>query len=182
MQETLVWSLIQENPTCCGAAKPICPSYWACALEPGSHNYWVHAPQLLKPACPKSFFLLTTKSFLKQSLTTQECISYRPGRCLWNHPGRHIPVSCFLGAQQPDWPDWGIRFQAGKSPSIIKIWEVYFSFRWRRKANTVATPLLLNKRSYCNETYASQLESSPHSPQPEKSLCSNEDSAQPKIN
>ena len=22
---------------------------WACALEPGSHNYWAHVPQLLKP-------------------------------------------------------------------------------------------------------------------------------------
>ena len=26
------------------------PHYWACALEPVSHNYWAHVPQLLKPA------------------------------------------------------------------------------------------------------------------------------------
>ena len=24
-------------------------SYWACALEPASHNYWAWVPQLLKP-------------------------------------------------------------------------------------------------------------------------------------
>ena len=25
-------------------------NYWACALEPVSHNCWTHTPQLLKPA------------------------------------------------------------------------------------------------------------------------------------
>ena len=25
------------------------PHYWACALEPTSHNYWASVPQLLKP-------------------------------------------------------------------------------------------------------------------------------------
>ena len=25
-------------------------NYWGCALEPASHNYWAHMPQLLKPA------------------------------------------------------------------------------------------------------------------------------------
>ena len=54
---TLVW----EDPTCRGAAKPMrhnywaCAlepmsyNYWACALEPASHNYWAHVPQLLSP-------------------------------------------------------------------------------------------------------------------------------------
>ena len=27
----------------------MCHKYWACALEPTSHNYWAHVPQLLKP-------------------------------------------------------------------------------------------------------------------------------------
>ena len=27
-------------------------SYWACSLDPGSHNYWAHVPQLLKPPHP----------------------------------------------------------------------------------------------------------------------------------
>ena len=50
MQGTRVWALVREDPTCCGATKPVCYNYWACALEPVSHHYWVPVPQLLKPA------------------------------------------------------------------------------------------------------------------------------------
>ena len=38
MQGTRVQALVREDPTCRGAIKPV------------SHNYWAHAPQLLKPA------------------------------------------------------------------------------------------------------------------------------------
>ena len=38
-----------EDPTCRGAAGHVHHNYWACALEPMSHNYWAHEPQLLKP-------------------------------------------------------------------------------------------------------------------------------------
>ena len=34
----------------CGAAKPMCRKYWACALESSKHNCWTHMLQLLKPA------------------------------------------------------------------------------------------------------------------------------------
>ena len=50
MQETRVWALVREDPTCRGATKPVHQNYWACALEPVSHNYWACVPQLLKPA------------------------------------------------------------------------------------------------------------------------------------
>ena len=40
MQETPVWFLVQEDPTCCGATKPVCHNCWACALEPKSHSFW----------------------------------------------------------------------------------------------------------------------------------------------
>ena len=49
MQETQVWALVREDPTCRGATKPIHHNYWACALEPVNHNYWACMPQLLKP-------------------------------------------------------------------------------------------------------------------------------------
>ena len=39
MRGTRVRSLVREDPTCCGAAKPMC-----C-------NYWVQESQLLKPEC-----------------------------------------------------------------------------------------------------------------------------------
>ena len=35
MQETWVQSPIQEDPTCHGATKPVCPIYEASAVEPG---------------------------------------------------------------------------------------------------------------------------------------------------
>ena len=38
-QETRVWSLVQEDPACHRATKPMHHS-WACALESGSHSYW----------------------------------------------------------------------------------------------------------------------------------------------
>ena len=50
MQGTRVRALVQEDPTCRGATKPVRCNYWACALEPASHSYWAHSPQLLKPA------------------------------------------------------------------------------------------------------------------------------------
>ena len=49
MQGTRVRAVVWEDPTCCGATKPVHHNYWACALEPTSHNYSAHVPQLLKP-------------------------------------------------------------------------------------------------------------------------------------
>ena len=39
MQGTWVWALVQEDPTCRGATKPV------------RHNYWARVLQLLKAAC-----------------------------------------------------------------------------------------------------------------------------------
>ena len=58
MQGTRVWALVQEDPTCRGATKPVRHNHWACALAPASHDYWssqattteARTPQLLKPA------------------------------------------------------------------------------------------------------------------------------------
>ena len=41
MQGTWVWSLVQEDPTCHGATKPV------------RHSYWARVLQLLKPECPE---------------------------------------------------------------------------------------------------------------------------------
>ena len=53
MQEKRVRSLIQLDPTCHKAIKPMCHNYWACALEPRNptteptySNYWsLHTPE-----------------------------------------------------------------------------------------------------------------------------------------
>ena len=49
MQETQVRALVQEDPTCHRATKPVRHNYWAWALEPARRSYWAHVPQLLKP-------------------------------------------------------------------------------------------------------------------------------------
>ena len=56
MQETRVQPLIWEDPTCLGAAKAVCHSYWACALQQEKPQQWEalalqqgvapHSPQL----------------------------------------------------------------------------------------------------------------------------------------
>jgi len=50
MRWTQVLSLIQEYPTCLRAAELMHHNYSASALELGSHNYYMQAPQPLKPA------------------------------------------------------------------------------------------------------------------------------------
>ena len=57
MQKMQVLSLVQEDSTCHWAPKPVCHNYWACALEPGSCNYWAHMQQLSKPTCPRAHAL-----------------------------------------------------------------------------------------------------------------------------
>ena len=39
MQGTRVCYLVWEDPTCCGATKPVHHHYWAYVLEPTSHTY-----------------------------------------------------------------------------------------------------------------------------------------------
>ena len=39
-QETLVWSLVWEDPTCHRATKPRRHKYRASALEPAGHSFW----------------------------------------------------------------------------------------------------------------------------------------------
>ena len=52
--EESAWSLVQEDPMCCGAAKPVCRNYWACSLKPGNLNCWAHKPPLLQPKPPRT--------------------------------------------------------------------------------------------------------------------------------
>ena len=49
IQGTQVQSLVQEDPTCHGATKPVRHNYWACTLEPPHHNYW--SLRTLGPTC-----------------------------------------------------------------------------------------------------------------------------------
>ena len=44
MQETPVWSLVQEDPTNHGTTKSVHANHWACAIENGSQNCWSPLP------------------------------------------------------------------------------------------------------------------------------------------
>ena len=59
MQETQVQSLICQDPTCRGTTTPMYHNYWACALEPGSCNYW--SPRAWSP-CSATREVTATKS------------------------------------------------------------------------------------------------------------------------
>ena len=48
MKETRVQAVVQEDPTCHGATKPMRPNCWACALGLSSCGCWACVPQLLK--------------------------------------------------------------------------------------------------------------------------------------
>ena len=45
MQQTRVRSLVQEEPTSCGATKPVHHNCWACAPEPGAAATEAHGPR-----------------------------------------------------------------------------------------------------------------------------------------
>ena len=48
LMETWVQAVVQEDPTCHGATKPMRPNCWACALGLSSCDCWACVPQLLK--------------------------------------------------------------------------------------------------------------------------------------
>ena len=54
MQGTQVRALVPEDPTYRGAAKPVCHSYWAWALEPVSHNYWNQQTTTTETRAPRA--------------------------------------------------------------------------------------------------------------------------------
>ena len=56
MQAIRVPSLVQKDPTCCGATKPMCHSYWACILEPRNSNSW--SPNALRDCALPHFFFI----------------------------------------------------------------------------------------------------------------------------
>ena len=59
LQETPVWSLVQEDFTCHRATKPMC------------HNYWAQVLQLLKPVCLELQLLQNLKVKRSQLLGKQ---------------------------------------------------------------------------------------------------------------
>ena len=107
MQETWVQSLILENPTCLRATNPVGHNHWACALQPRSHSYWVHTPQLQKPAQPWAHATAirnprtTTKSSPHAPQLEKACSKkWRPCPVAQSCPALCHPMDCSM----PDSP------------------------------------------------------------------------------
>ena len=84
MQGTRVRSLVQEDPTCRGATKPVHHNYWACALEPACRNYWALMLQLLKPTHLEPVFHKRSHQWEAGTLQRRvapTCRNYRKPAC-----------------------------------------------------------------------------------------------------
>ena len=93
MQGTRVRALVREDPTCRRTTKPVRLNYWACSLEPASHNYWAHEPKLLSPrattteACtPRAPAPQQVKPLQWETHALQWTVA--PARGNWRKPGR----------------------------------------------------------------------------------------------
>ena len=75
MQETWVHSLVREDPTFRGAAKPMWHNYWACALEPRNPNYGAHMLQLLKSKRPRACAPQQEKSLQWEAYARQQRVA-----------------------------------------------------------------------------------------------------------
>ena len=49
-----VRSLVWDDPACLGATKPVCHSYWGCAVESRNCICSAHELKLLKSLCPRA--------------------------------------------------------------------------------------------------------------------------------
>ena len=78
MQGTQVQALVWEDPTCRGATKPVHHNYRASILEPASHNYWAHAPQLLMPGRSRACVLQQEKPLQWEARTLQWRVTPTP--------------------------------------------------------------------------------------------------------
>ena len=66
MQGTQIPSLVWEDSTNLGLTKPMHHNFWACALEPKSHNHQACVPQLehTEALCPRALELQLLKPVL----------------------------------------------------------------------------------------------------------------------
>ena len=72
---------VQKYPTCLGATKPVCHSYWTWALKPRSCNCWTHVLQPLKPVSPEA--VLSNKRSHSNAKAMRNNWRLAPARRYW---------------------------------------------------------------------------------------------------
>ena len=104
MQETQTWSLVQEDPTCHMATKPVCHNCWACALALRSHNYW--SLNVLEPVLHNKSSPTCHKPVHSNEDSVQPKIKNRNlklTRTLWGLPRKESSLKSYASA-----PFWSI--------------------------------------------------------------------------
>ena len=107
IQGTQFQSVVWEDPTRCGANKPMHHNYWACALGPTVRNYWARMLQLLKPTRPRAHapqLLKPAHSSARGLQLLSLCVATTEARV----PRAHAP-------QQEKPPQWEAPLTAMKS-------------------------------------------------------------------
>ena len=135
------WS--RKIPTCCGATKPMHHNYQACAIDPGSHNYWAHMPQLLKPALPRAsdlqreataISLHTSTSQLESSPHLPE-LEKRP--CSNKYPAPPPKKNSESSEPQLGLPAWGSgnmrRSPQSLALKVSEVWTTEISQDWGKQ-------------------------------------------------
>ena len=90
MQGTGVRALVREDPTCCGATKPVRHNYRACALEPASSNYWSLCATTTEARKPRACALQQEKPPQWEARAPQQRVApalsnYRKTACKQRH-------------------------------------------------------------------------------------------------
>ena len=112
MQETWVWYLICEDPTCSGDTNPMCHNYWPWAPEPVSHSYW--NPHDLQPS------------------STQE----QPAvRSLGSAIGESLPPVTMRGSPQQQGPTIAKSKWIKLSKNLKIEWDTCINYRWTIKTS-----------------------------------------------
>ena len=144
MWEMQVSSLIQEDPTCSGATKPMSHNYCTCALELGSRNCWAHVLracalqqektlqwEVCTPQLESSPHLLQLEqsSFSLLQLEKSPCSSKDPAQPKvnkWNFIYIYIYIYIYIWIRSPDKESYTVWFCINK----IQNWAKWIHLEW----------------------------------------------------
>ena len=148
----------------------MCHNYWACALEPRSHNYWPYMPQLLKPAQPRACAWQQEKPLQWEACAQQLERSPHPASLVAQRL-KCLPAMWETWVRSLGWEDPLEKEMA--THSSILAWRI----PWREEPSGLQSMGSQRVRhDWATSLHFTSLQ------QLEKSPCSTKDPAEPKIN
>ena len=160
-----VWSLTQEDPTCCGATQPVCCNFWACALGSRSPNHW--SPHMPEPVpCNKRSHSKWEARELQLESSPCSPQLFHMLEFVWDWGSTHsneetaqpkINKYIKLKKGKKDYPsqyrEHGFDPWSGKIPHAAKQVSLRSKSAWEPQTSGLE-PGLCNKRNHCNEKTA----------------------------